>query len=118
MHGVPLLDSGHIDPWMLILGLFLPRLALFLACFVIGDYPPNSLPLLLNLLGWLFLPRFLIAYYIFVDAGTANIWFWAYLVLGVVGLVGETGYAHGRIFRRTTTINPDGSRTIVEEEEV
>lgn len=118
MSAVPLLNAGHIDPWILILGLFLPRLSLFLAWFLFNDYPPNPLPLLFNFVGWLFLPRFLIAYDVYVNAGTANIWFWAYIVLGIAGLAGETGYAHGRIFRRTTTINPDGSRTIVEEEEV
>ncbi len=118
MHGIALLESGHIDPWILILGLFLPRLALFIAAFIIGDYPPNPLPLILNCVGWLFLPRFLMAYYIYVDAGTSNLWFWAYILLGVAGLVGETGYVHRGVFRRTTTVNPDGSRTIVEEEEV
>ncbi|MCE0483557.1 MAG: hypothetical protein LV479_04885 [Methylacidiphilales bacterium] len=117
MHSVSLLDSGHIDFWILVLGLFLPRLSLFLAAFWGGDYPPNPLPVLINFLGWLFLPRFLIAYYIYLDAGPNNLWFWAYLILGVVGLIGETGYARGRIIRRTTTVNPDGSRTIVEEEE-
>ncbi|MEJ0001424.1 MAG: hypothetical protein WDO13_21225 [Verrucomicrobiota bacterium] len=117
MHGIPLLEAGHIAPWILLLGLFLPRLTLFLACFVVGGYPPNPLSLLFNVIGWLFAPRFLIAYYIYFNAGAANLWFWAYIVLGVVGLFGETGYVRGRVFRRTTTINPDGSRTIVEEED-
>ncbi len=118
MHGVALLDAGHIDPWILIVGLFLPRLALFLAAFVVGDYPTNPLPLLLNVLGWLFIPRFLMAYYVYVNAGTSNLWFWAYIILGVVGLLGEGGYVRKRVVRRTTTVNPDGSRTVVEEEEV
>jgi hypothetical protein len=117
MNGADLLQSGHIDLWILLLGLFLPRLALFLAAFLVGDYPHNPLPLLFNFLGWLFIPRFLMAYYIYVDAGTANLWFWAYIVLGIAGFVGETGYGYRRVVRRTTTVNPDGSRTVVEEEE-
>jgi hypothetical protein len=118
MHTAALLQSGHIDTWILLLGLFLPRLSLFLAAFVVGDYPPNPLLPLINFIGWLFIPRFLMAYYIYVDAGTGNLWFWAYIILGVAGLVGESGFVHRRIIRRTTTVNPDGSRTVVEEEEV
>ena len=79
---------------------------------------PIRCRLLFNFLGWLFVPRFLMAYYIYVNAGTSNIWFWAYIILGIAGMVGETGYVHRRFIRRTTTVNPDGSRTIVEEEEV
>jgi len=118
MNPAALLQSGHIDTWILLLGLLLPRLALFLAAFVVGDYPHNTLPVLFNFLGWLFIPRFLMAYYIYTDAGTNNIWFWAYIVLGVAGLIGEGGYVNRRVIRRTNTVNPDGSRTVVEEEEV
>jgi len=117
MNPAALLQSGHIDLWILLLGLVLPRLALFLAAFVAGDYPHNTLPLLFNFLGWLFIPRFLMAYYIYTDAGTNNIWFWAYIILGVAGMIGEGGYVKRRVIRRTTTVNPDGSRTVVEEEE-
>ncbi len=102
----------------MLLGLFLPRLALFLAAFLVGDYPPNPLLRPSNLIGWLFVPRFLIAYYVYVNAGTDNIWFWAYIILGFAGLVGETGFVHRRVIRRTTTVHPDGSRSVVEEEEV
>jgi hypothetical protein len=35
-----------------------------------------------------------------------------------VGMIGEGGYVNRRVVRRTTTVNPDGSRTVVEEEEV
>jgi hypothetical protein len=105
--------------WILVVGLFLPRLALFLAAFVVGDYPANPLPLLFNFVGWLFLPRFLIAYYVFVSAGTANLWFWIYIILGVAGLMGESGYVHRRVIRRRTTVTRDGNTTTtVEDEEV
>ena len=48
-----------------------------------------------------------------------NIWFWAYIAMGIFGLFGETGYARRRIVRRRTTVSRDGATTTtVEEEEV
>jgi hypothetical protein len=108
--------TGHIDFWVLFVGLFLPRLALFLAWAGFLPYPPNTIPDIVNLLGWLFIPRFLIAYYIYTDMGTNNLWFWAYIVLGIVGLIGETGYTRGRIIRRKTIRNGNTVTTIEEEE--
>ncbi len=105
-----LLATGHIALWLLLLGLAFPRLSLFIAWLVPGAYPPNALPDLVNFVGWLIFPRFLMAFYIYSDIGLQNVWFWAYLVLGLVGLFGESGYVGRRIVRRTTTT--------VEEEEV
>ncbi len=114
-----LLATGHIALWVLILGLFFPRLALFIAWLETGSYPPNTLPDVVNFICWLLLPRFLIAYYIFTDIGTANVWFWAYIVLGIAGFFGETGYVGRRVVRRRTTVSRDGTTTTtVEEEEV
>ncbi len=79
----------------------------------------NPLPDLVSFVGWLFVPRFLIAYYIYSDMGTGNLWFWAYVTVGIAGLVGEGGYATRRVIRRTTTTGPDGrTTTTVEEEEI
>jgi len=103
--------------WLLLLGLFFPRLALFVAWLLPGAYPPNALPDLVNFVAWLFLPRFLMAYYIYTDIGTANVWFWAYVILGIAGIFGETGYVRRRVTR--TTRHTDGSTTTtVEEDEV
>jgi hypothetical protein len=114
-----LLETGHIAVWILVLGLFLPRLTLFLACLVPGTYPPNPLPDLVNFVSWLVFPRFLMAYYIYLDIGTSNLWFWAYLALGIAGFFGETGYVSRRVVRRRTTVSRDGrTTTTVEEEEV
>ena len=110
-----LLATGHIALWLLIAGLFFPRLALFVAWLGTGTYPPNALPDLLNFASWLFFPRFLMAYYIYVDMGTNNLWFWAYIVLGILGCFGETGYVRRRVTRRTT-VSRDGTTTTVEEE--
>jgi len=113
----PLFATGHIALWLLIAGLFFPRLALFVAWFGTGTYPPNPLPVLFNFVSWLFFPRFLMAYYIYIDMGTNNLWFWAYIVLGIAGCFGETGYFHRRITRRTT-ISRDGTTTTTVEQEV
>ena len=37
------------------------------------------------------------AYYIYTGTGPNNLWFWAYLLLGIVGLFGESGYVHRRV---------------------
>ena len=111
-----LLATGPIALWLLILGLFFPRVALLVAWLGTGTYPPNPLPDLVNFVSWLFLPRFLMAYYIYLDIGTHNLWFWAYIVLGIIGCIGESGYAHRRVTRRTT-VSRDGTTTTTVEEQ-
>jgi hypothetical protein len=111
------LATGHIALWLLIIGLFLPRLGLFIA-WITSGYPPNALPDLVNFVLWLFIPRFLMAYYIYSDIGTNNVWFWAYVLTGILGLFGEGGYARHRIVRRTTVSRDGRTTTTVEEEEV
>ena len=81
-------------------------------------YPHNPLSDIANFILWLFLPRFLIAFYIYVDIGMNNLWFWAYLATGIAGFFGETGYARHRIIRRTTVSRDGRTTTTVEEEEV
>jgi hypothetical protein len=112
------LSTGHIALWVLVAGLFLPRLTLFLAMLA-NQYPVNALPDLLNFVFWLFFPRFLMAFYIYTDMGVGNVWFWAYIATGIAGMLGEGGYAGRRIVRRRTTVSRDGrTTTTVEEEEV
>ena len=110
-----LLATGHIALWVLVVGLFLPRLTLFLAWLGTGIYSAHELPDLLNLALWLFFPRFLMAFYIYTDIGTNNLWFWAYLVTGIGGCIGETGYMRRRIVRRTTVSRDGNTTTTVEE---
>ena len=112
-----LLAAGHISIWVLLFGLFFPRLTLALAWFF-HAYPPNVLPVIGNFLLWLFLPRFLMAYYVYTDIGTNNVWFWAYVVTGLVGLFGESGMVHRRVIRRTRVIRDGNAITTIEEEEV
>jgi hypothetical protein len=112
------LATGHLSIWLLVAGLFVPRLALVVA-WVMAAYPPNTLPDLLNFVLWLFVPRFLIAFYLYSDTGPGNLWFWAYLVAGVLGMVGESGVVRRRAVRRRTTVTRNGNTTTtVEEEEV
>jgi hypothetical protein len=112
----PLLATGHISFVLLLAGLFFPRLSLALAALVFGGYPPNPLSDLANFFLWLFVPRFLMAYYIYIDAG-ANLWFWAYIVTGVLGLIGEPEFVRRRVRRRTTVTRDGNTTTTVEEVE-
>jgi hypothetical protein len=110
-------STGHLALWLLLVGLFLPRLSLFIAWLAMA-YPPNPLPDIVNFFLWLLFPRFLMAFYIYTDIGLNNIWFWAYIITGVAGFFGETGYARRRIVRRTTVSRDGRTTTTVEEEEV
>jgi hypothetical protein len=112
-----LLATGHIALWLLLVGLIFPRLALFCAWLGMA-YPPNTMPDLLNFICWLIVPRFLMAFYIYTDIGMNNLWFWAYIITGVAGFLGESNYVGRRVIRRRTTVSPDGTTTTVEEEEV
>ncbi len=112
------LDTGHLDLWLLIVGLFFPRLWLFLAWLGAWPYPPNTLSDIANFFLWLLIPRFLMAFYIYTDIGTNNLWFWVYIALGIAGLFGESGYVRRRVTRRTTVSRDGSTTTTVEEEEV
>jgi hypothetical protein len=112
------LTTGHLALWLLVAGLFFPRAALFVAWLFIGPYPANNLSELANLLLWLFFPRFLIAYYIYLDIGTNNLWFWAYIATGVAGFFGESGFVHRRVIRRTKVVRDGKTITTTEEEEI
>jgi hypothetical protein len=111
----PLLATGQISFWLLLAGLFVPRLALLLAAFVFNAYPPNHLSEPANFILWLLVPRFLMAYYISTDIGMNNVWFWAYIVTGIVGLFGEPGFVRRRVVRRRTTVSRDGQTTTTVE---
>jgi len=65
----------------------------------------------------LFFPRFLMAYFIYINAGPMNLWFWVYIALGIAGLMGESRYVHRRVIRRRTTVTQDGNTTTTVDEE-
>ena len=109
-----LLATGHLSLLFLIVGLFFPRLTLFCA-WLFSAYPVNHLSDLVNFVCWLLVPRFLIAYYIFLDIGDHNLWFWAFVVTGVMGLFGEPGAVHRRVVRRRVIRQGDAVTTVEEE---
>ena len=85
--------------WFLILALFLPRLSLFLMYLqhslghfeiVIGIVP---------LLVWLFLPRALVLYLIYLDQGF-SLWFIIHLLVAF-SVWGGSGNYHSRRLRRS-----------------
>jgi len=80
--------------WLIVGGLFFPRLALFFAAVGNGTYPASDMPGVLSFVLWAAIPRLLMAYYIFFDQGAHNIWFWAYLLSGLWTLYGKTQYTH------------------------
>ena len=82
----------HILPlWFLVLSLFVPRVALFLAWLSHWRFPLN--PLFAPLVGpilWIFLPRLLVLTLIFLSQGV-SLWFLLHLLVafGVFGYGGH-----------------------------
>jgi len=58
------------------------------------------------------------AYYIYTDIGTTNFWFWAYLIAGIAGFFGESGFVHRKIVRRSEVTRRGTTTTTIEEHEV
>ena len=83
--------------WFLVFSLFLPRLAMVVAWFQ-GLLVPFHLRGLLPPLVWLFLPRVLVLYLIYVDQGL-SLWFLIHLVAAVL-VWGGSGSYHSRRRRR------------------
>ncbi len=69
----------------LICGLILPRLTL-LAAFMLGNIPPNSVPFVLDVVGAIFIPRFLLAFYAY-ESGQHIGWVAAYIIFGIFELI-------------------------------
>ena len=69
-----------MDFYFLLCSLFFPRIVL-LVYFLMERFPANTLPLLLNGVLGLLVPRILILIFIYQNMGTNNIWFVAHLVV-------------------------------------
>src|SRR5262245_25194684 len=85
MHAVnPVLAAPEqsISTWFLVLGLFLPRVTL-LAAYFTHSVPPNNVPVILDVLGGIFLPRVLICIFIAYNMGY-NEWFWLHLIVALI----------------------------------
>jgi hypothetical protein len=83
--------------WFLVFSLFLPRLAMVIAWFQ-GILIPFHLRGIIPPLFWLFLPRVLVLYLIYVDQGL-TLWFLIHLVVAVL-VWGGSGRYHTRSRRR------------------
>jgi hypothetical protein len=73
----------------LVLGLFLPRLALFVA-WCGSQIPANNIPFLGDFLMAAFLPRVLMLIYIAINLGTGG-WFVAHLVMFILSILTAIG---------------------------
>jgi hypothetical protein len=79
--------------WFLVFSLFLPRLAMAVA-WLQGILVPFHLQGIIPPLFWLFLPRVLVLYLIYVDQGI-HLWFLIHLVVAVL-VWGGSGQYHAR----------------------
>jgi hypothetical protein len=76
----------ELSTLFLVFGLFFPRITLLCTYFISDTMPANPSPFALDVIGAIFLPRFLIAGYVWFNQGIDG-WFWAYIIFGVLGLV-------------------------------
>jgi hypothetical protein len=72
-----------IETWLLVVTLFLPRIALLIAFFS-HQIPSNTIPFVGDLLLYIFLPRLLMVIYIYDNLGWENPWFWIHIVVAVI----------------------------------
>jgi len=73
---------NRLPLWFLVFALFLPRIALLVAWFQ-GVLVPFHLQGIIPPLFWLFLPRVLVLYLIYVDQGL-TLWFLVHLVAAIL----------------------------------
>lgn len=69
----------------LIWGIFFPRFTLLLT-YLFSEIPSNTVPFAVDVIGSIFVPRFLIAFYIFGQQGYSP-WFFLYIVVGLIELL-------------------------------
>jgi hypothetical protein len=81
--------TGTIATWFLVLGLFLPRLALFVA-WCGNQIPPNNIPFFGDFLMAAFLPRILMLIYIVINLGIGG-WFVAHLCMFIFSILAGIG---------------------------
>lgn len=74
---------------LLLFSIFFPRISLWWA-WCSGVIPINTVPFWAEVAVTVFVPRFLIVFYIATTMGTSNEWFWAHLILAILS-VAATG---------------------------
>jgi hypothetical protein len=88
-----------IETWLLVVTLFLPRIALAIAYFS-HQIPSNNIPFIGDLLLYVFLPRVLMIIYIYDHLGWQNAWFWIHIVVAVLVYTKGSHETYKRKFRR------------------
>lgn len=89
--------NNPMDPIFLVLSLFLPRTMLIIY-YLINQIPPNTVPIIGDIVLTAFIPRALILIYISQNLGTGSPWFWIHLVVAILVYFG--GGKKYRDFRR------------------
>lgn len=72
--------------WFLVFGLFFPRLTLLCAYFS-GQVPHNEIPFVLDVIGSIFFPRFLIADYCY-ENHVHPLWICIFVIVGLAEVLG------------------------------
>jgi hypothetical protein len=84
----------HLPFLFLVVSLFLPRLSL-LVMYLQNSLTPFHLTGLIPPLAWLFLPRFLVLYIVYLDQGFSG-WFVVHLIVLVLTYSGGGHYMQRR----------------------
>jgi hypothetical protein len=56
--------------------------------FIFGNYPANTVPLWLDWVLGIFVPRILVMIYIYQNMGYENPWFWIHLLAALIAWFG------------------------------
>ena len=88
-----------IETWILVVTLFLPRIALAIAYFS-HQIPANNIPFIGDVLLYVFLPRLLMIIYIYDNMGYQNPWFWIHIVVAILVCTKGSHETYKRKFRR------------------
>jgi hypothetical protein len=88
-----------IETWLLVVTLFLPRIALLIAYFS-HAIPANNIPFIGDVLLYIFLPRLLMIIYIYDNMGWENPWFWIHIVVAIIVWSKGSHETYKRKFRR------------------
>lgn len=88
-----------IETWILVVTLFIPRIALAIAYFS-HQIPANNIPFIGDILLYVFLPRLLMIIYIYDNMGWENPWFWIHIVVAIIVWTKGSHETYKRKFRR------------------
>jgi len=88
-----------IETWLLVVTLFVPRIALAIAYFS-HQIPANNIPFIGDVLLYVFLPRVLMVIYIYDHLGWQSPWFWIHIVVAIIVWSKGSHETYKRKFRK------------------